>query len=108
MTTIESWMPLIQQIVSILVLPLIAGLIYHYTGIKIEEKNMNALQTSLENAVGIRKTTGSVMAAQDYVKKTVPDAVAAFKLSDAAIGEKIQAKEAVMVVKATGNTTAKI
>jgi hypothetical protein len=97
-------MPLIQQIVAIIVLPLIAGMVYRYTGIKIEEKNMNTLQVALENAVGVQKVTGSMAQAQEYMRNAAPDAIAAFDLGAAQIADKIQAKAGAMAVKATGVT----
>lgn len=101
--------PYIAEIVSILIAAIVAFVarqVQKYTGIQIEAKHREALQSALENAARIvlgnleAKAKGSSVslgsayldAGVKYVLKSVPDAVSYFGLSPERIGELIRPK----------------
>lgn len=83
-------LPVIATIVSAIV-GWIAAAVTKYLGIKVEESHRQALQTALTNAAALVAERGIDFAIA-YVKKSVPDAVKKFGLTDADIAPKIEAK----------------
>lgn len=74
--------PLVDAVVPLLLL-LLSGLIFRFTGIEIEAKHRLALQSALANAAKLLLIPGnSVDDAIDYVQTSVPDALTRFKARD--------------------------
>lgn len=76
--------PLAMTIASILI-PVIVGYVAdrvrRWTGIEIEARHREALQSALANAASVVLKTGRVDDGVDYVIASVPDAVAALKVN---------------------------
>nr|WP_298099737.1 hypothetical protein [uncultured Shinella sp.] len=72
---------LIDAITPILV-ALLVGLIYRWTGIQIEQKHMLALQSALQNGARLLLTGKSIDDAISYVQRSVPDALTKLGAAD--------------------------
>lgn len=76
--------PVIDALTPILV-ALLVGVIYRWTGIQIEQKHMLALQSALQNGARLMlKPNASIDDAIGYVQRSVPDALAKFQAGDPA------------------------
>lgn len=115
--TLLALQPFILELFGLIIVALggwLVKIVRDRFGIEIEAKHREALQSALNNAVNLafgalvkRKAgeakvivdgTADVSAAVAYVKKSVPDAVKHFELSDARIKELLEPK---IVAKAT-------
>ncbi|WP_421579107.1 hypothetical protein [Shinella sp. M31] len=84
------WSQLIAQVLPALVdaltpllVAVLVGLIYRWTGIQIEQKHMLALQSALQNGARLMlKPNASIEEAIAYVQASVPDALAKFRAGD--------------------------
>lgn len=99
-TFFEIMGPTISVLLAILI-PALIGLVvkgFRKLGIDIEARHREALQSALENAAKLSLAKaglgGGIVArdAVDYVKQSVPDAVAAFGLDDQRIRDLIKPK----------------
>jgi hypothetical protein len=108
--------PYVTAVVSAAVTALLAWLtatIAKWTGVAIEAKSRDALQTALENAAGLVIAKGgatldevrvdvrhpTLKAGVEYVQAAVPDALKRFGLGEDALREKLVAKVGVLVAK---------
>lgn len=114
-----AWRPYIVETVSILIAALVGwvvNLIRRRTGLEIEAKHRDALQTALTNAAGlvIAKAGDLASALQldtrnaalnegiAYVLKSAPDALAFFGITRESLKEKLEAKLGLAVVPPAG------
>lgn len=76
--------PMAMTIASILI-PIIVGYVADrvrlWTGIEIEARHREALQSALANAARIVVESGKIEDGIDYVAKSVPDAIKALKVN---------------------------
>lgn len=91
--------PLLTELTILIVLAL-AGWLGKFIAAKlkldIEARHRDAFQAAVTNAAGILLTTGDMRRAVAYLAGAAADAVKAFRLSEAALPEKIEAKAGVL------------
>lgn len=118
-----SWRPYIVEIVGIAIaaaLGWIFELIRRRTGLDIEAKHREALQSALTNAAGLviaktgdalegfKPSTGNVRMDEGivYVLKSVPDAIAYFGLTPDKLRDLLEAKLGVVIAAPSANPSA--
>ncbi|KUL93932.1 hypothetical protein DK26_19490 [Bosea sp. WAO] len=91
--------PLLTELAIVVVLGL-AGWLWRFIVAKlklaIEARHRDAFQAAATNAAGILLATGDMCRAVSYLAGAAADAVKAFRLSEAALPEKIGAKAGVL------------
>lgn len=86
---IEALAPVVSAMLAIVIPALLAGLftsIKKWTGVEVEARHREALQSALANAARLMAAGASRAAGIDYVKKSVPDALKVLNATDR-IGE---------------------
>jgi hypothetical protein len=96
--------PLLTEVAIVLVLGL-AGWLGRFVvarfKLDIEARHRDAFQAAVTNAAGIYLRTGDMRRAVAYLASAAADAVKAFRLSEGALPEKIEAKAGVLTAAAT-------
>lgn len=91
--------PLLTELAIVTVLGLagwLGSFIVAKLRLDIEARHRDAFQVAVTNAAGILLTTGDMRRAVAYLAGAAADAVKAFRLSEAALPEKIEAKAGVL------------
>lgn len=91
--------PLLTELAILVVLGLAGWLgrfIVARLKLDIEAHHRDTFQTALTNAAGIYLATGDMRRAVSYLAGAAADAVKAFRLDDAALPEKVEAKAGVL------------
>lgn len=84
---LEAASPILMEVATLLILALVGALVElvrRYTGISIEAKHREALQSALENGARLLFVGLTRDDAIDYVLRSVPDALKALNVNDRA------------------------
>jgi predicted Na+-dependent transporter len=91
--------PLLTEVVILIVIGLMGWLgtfIEKRLKLDIEARHREAFQTALTNAAGLYLATGDIRRSVSYLAGAAAGAMKAFRLNDAALPEKIEAKAGVL------------